>query len=78
MTQVLGAEFFRKRCKKYPKLKGVCADAGYRKTMEEFVRTILNKAIAISEHISQEWAILAKALDCRKNICMAKSFSKGI
>ncbi|WP_023490361.1 MULTISPECIES: hypothetical protein [Holospora] len=38
MTQVLGAEFLRKRCKKYPKLKGVCADAGYRNPMEEFVR----------------------------------------
>ncbi|ETZ04572.1 hypothetical protein K737_301014 [Holospora undulata HU1] len=28
--------------------------------MEEFVRTILNKTIAISEHISQGWAILPK------------------
>ncbi|ETZ05513.1 hypothetical protein [Holospora undulata] len=43
MKQVLGAEFLRKRCKKYPKLKGVCADAGYRKPMEAFVRTLLNK-----------------------------------
>ncbi|WP_242837156.1 hypothetical protein [Holospora elegans] len=63
---------------KYPKLKGVCADAGYRNPMEAFVRNILNKTIAISERISQGWAILAKALDCRKNICMAKSFSKVI
>ncbi|WP_268743851.1 hypothetical protein [Holospora undulata] len=42
------------------------------------MRTLLNKTIAISEHISQGWAILAKTLDCRKNICMAKSFSKCI
>ncbi|GAJ45714.1 hypothetical protein HE1_00023 [Holospora elegans E1] len=63
---------------KYPKLKGVCADAGYRNPMEEFMRTLLNKTIVISERISQGWAILAKALDFRKNICMAKSFAKGI
>ncbi|ETZ05452.1 hypothetical protein [Holospora undulata] len=68
MTQVLGAEFLRKRCKNYPTLKGVCADDGYRTPMEKFVRTLLNKTIAISERISQGWAILAKALDCRKNI----------
>ncbi|ETZ04796.1 hypothetical protein [Holospora undulata] len=58
MTQVLGAEFFGKRCKNYSTLKGVCADAGYRKPMEEFVRNILNKTIAISERISQGWVIL--------------------
>ncbi|WP_242837196.1 hypothetical protein [Holospora elegans] len=63
---------------KYPTLKGVCADVGYRNPMEAFVRNILNKTIAISEHISRGWAILAKALDCRKNICTAKSSSKGI
>ncbi|WP_268743834.1 hypothetical protein [Holospora undulata] len=38
MTQVLGAEFLRKRCKNYPTLKEVCVDAGYRKPLEEFVR----------------------------------------
>ncbi|GAJ46586.1 hypothetical protein HE1_00921 [Holospora elegans E1] len=77
MTQVLGAEFLRKRCKK-SYIKGSVADSGYRPPMDEFVRTLLNKTIAISKRISQGWAILAKALDCRKNICMAKSFSKGI
>ncbi|ETZ05471.1 hypothetical protein K737_300093 [Holospora undulata HU1] len=45
---------------KYPTLKEECADAGYRNPLEEFVRTLLNKTIAISERISQEWAILPK------------------
>jgi transposase len=38
----------------------ICADAGYRKTMEEFVIKVLGKTIEISERISKEWAILAK------------------
>ena len=51
---------FQKALGKYPSLKGVCADAGYRKTMEEFVRQILGKSIEISERISEKWAILPK------------------
>ena len=45
---------------KYPSLKGVCGDAGYRGTMVKFVRNILNKTIEISSRITQGWAILAK------------------
>jgi putative transposase len=55
-----GCEVFAKASAKYPSLKGVCADAGYRKTMEEFVRDILKKTIEISERISNGWAVLAK------------------
>jgi len=29
----------------YPSLAGVCADAGYRKTMEKFVKDILRRTI---------------------------------
>ncbi|GAJ45726.1 hypothetical protein HE1_00035 [Holospora elegans E1] len=47
MTQVLGAEFLKKHCKNILHKR-------------EFVRTLLNKTIALSEHISQEWAILPK------------------
>ncbi|WP_162471408.1 hypothetical protein [Holospora undulata] len=43
---------------KYPTLKEVCAEAGYRKPLEAFVRTLLNKTIATSERISQGWVIL--------------------
>ncbi|HBW24667.1 MAG TPA: hypothetical protein DER04_03585 [Holosporales bacterium] len=41
-------------------MKGVCADAGYRKTMEEFVEKVLKKTIEISERITEKWTILPK------------------
>ncbi|WP_035574522.1 hypothetical protein [Holospora undulata] len=69
MTQVLGAEFLRKRCKKYPKLNGVCADAGYRKPIEEFVRNILNKTID-GPHF--------QSVRSSKEHGIAKLFAKGI
>ena len=55
-----GCDVFQKALEKYPSLKGVCADAGYRKTMEQFVENILKKTIEISERISEKWAILPK------------------
>ena len=57
---VAGCEVFREACAKYASLQGVCADAGYRKTMENFVRNTLKKTIEISERITPGWAILAK------------------
>ena len=57
---VSGCQVFEEALKKYPSLKGVCADAGYRKTMEEFVEKILKKTIEISERITPGWAVLAK------------------
>lgn len=45
---VAGCTVFKETLQKYPSLQGVCADAGYRKTMEEFVKNILNKTIQIS------------------------------
>jgi putative transposase len=55
-----GCAVFQEALWKYPSLDGVCADAGYRKTMEEFVRDILKKTIEISARITPGWAILAK------------------
>ena len=55
-----GCPVFQKAIEKYPTLEGVCADAGYRKTMEEFVRNVCKKTIEISERISEKWAILPK------------------
>lgn len=55
-----GCPVFEKTLEKYPTLEGVCADAGYRKTMEEFVRDVCKKTIEISERISEKWAILPK------------------
>ncbi len=57
---VSGCEVFQEALEKYPSLKGVCADAGYRKTMEEFVTKILQKSIEISARIQPGWAVLAK------------------
>ena len=57
---VAGGNVFKRALQKYPTLKGVCADAGYRKTMEAFVRTVLKKTILISQRITPGWAVLAK------------------
>ena len=57
---VAGCSVFEGVIKKYPSLKGVCADAGYRKTMEDFVKKVLKKTIQISERITPGWAVLAK------------------
>ena len=57
---VAGCGVFEEAIEKYPSLKGVCADAGYRKTMVEFVERVLKKTIEISELITPGWAIVAK------------------
>ena len=55
-----GCGVFDEALVKYPSLQGVCADAGYRKTFEEFVQKVLKKTVEISARITQGWAILAK------------------
>ena len=55
-----GCKVFEEAPQKYPTLKGVCADAGYRKTMEAFVRRVYKKIIEISARITPGWAIFAK------------------
>lgn len=57
---VSGRGVFEEALKKHTTLKGVCADAGYRKTMEEFVTQVLKKTIEISARITPGWAVLAK------------------
>lgn len=47
-----GCKVFEEAIKKYPTLQGVCADAGCRKTMEEFVQNIVKKTIEISARIT--------------------------
>ncbi|WP_373279906.1 transposase [Holospora elegans] len=49
-----GCRVFKEMLQKYPTLKEVCADAGYGKPMEEFVRTISNKYYGnLRAHISR-------------------------
>ena len=57
---VSGQVVFYEACKKYPTIRGVCADAGYRKTMEKFVKQVMKKVIDISSRISNEWYVLPK------------------
>ena len=57
---IAGGEVFKEALEKYPRLKGVCADAGCRKTFEEFVTKVLEKTVEISQRITPGWAVLAK------------------
>jgi putative transposase len=57
---VAGCKVFEKAVQKYPSLLGVCADAGYRKTMEIFVINVLKKSIEISKRIVKKWSLLPK------------------
>jgi len=53
-----GGEVFAGALDKYPTIKGCCADEGYRKTFEEFVKS-LGKTVKISEKIKPKgWAVL--------------------
>lgn len=57
---VSGGAVFAEALEKYPTIKGVCADAGYRKTFENAVKA-LGKTVTILEKIKPKaWAILPK------------------
>ena len=57
-----GCRVFDQAVKIFPSLKGVCADAGYRKTFEDFVKGVLgNKTVEIVERIKEAgWAVIPK------------------
>jgi hypothetical protein len=55
-----GIEPAKKACKKYPSIKGFCADAGYRKTFILFVWAILGLFVDISERIKPQFEVLPK------------------
>ena len=55
-----GIEPAKAACKKYPSIKGFCADAGYRKTFVLLVLTILGLFVDISERITPKFEILPK------------------
>ena len=56
---VAGGDVFAAALQKYPTIKGVCADEGYRKTFEAQV-ALLGRTVDISKKIKPEWEILPK------------------
>ncbi|WII39753.1 transposase [Paenibacillus thiaminolyticus] len=56
---VAGGEVIRAALSKYPSIKGVCADARYRKTFKEYTEK-LGLKVDISERIKARWKIPPK------------------
>jgi transposase len=54
-----GGDVFAEAVCWYPTIKGVCGDAGYRKTFEEYVAA-MGLSIEISERITTAWEIIPK------------------
>lgn len=51
-----GITVAQKACEKYPSIKGFCADAGYRGTFVDEVKSKLQRTVDISEKIKpHEW-----------------------
>jgi transposase len=73
---VAGCQVFKEALQKYPTLKGVCADAGYRKTMERFVTDVLKKTIEISARITPAWAVLPKRWVVEKTLAWLNHFRR--
>ena len=73
---VAGCDVFKVALEKYPTLLGVCADAGYRKTMENFVKNVCKKTIEISTRITQGWAIIAKNLSSQFRINLIRKLNR--
>lgn len=73
---VAGGEVFKKALEKYPRLKGVCADAGYRKTFKDFVENVLQKVVEISERIAPGWAILPKRWVVERTFAWLNSYRR--
>ena len=57
---VAGCGVFKQVMEKYPSIKEICADAGYRKTIVDYVEKTLNRRIEISQKITPGWTVLAK------------------
>lgn len=57
---VAGQEVIKETTDKYTSLERFSADAGYRKTTENYVIHQLKKKVEISKRIKNEWLVLAK------------------
>jgi transposase len=73
---VAGGAVFEKALKKHSQIKGVCADAGYRKTFEEAVAA-LGRTMEISERIKlDEWQILPKYWRVERTFARTNNFRR--
>ena len=73
---VAGCDVFKEALEKYPSIKGVCADAGYRKTMVTYVEKTLNRTIEISQKITPGWAVIAKRWVVERTFSWFNSFRR--
>lgn len=73
---VEGGKIFAQTLEKFPTLRGICADAGYRKTFENFARSVLKKSVEISAKITQKWAILAKRWVVERTFAWLNAFRR--
>jgi hypothetical protein len=73
---VAGCWTFLEALCKYPCLKGVCADAGYRKTMENFVQKMLRRSIHISARIASSWQVLPKRWIVERTLAWLNNFRR--
>jgi putative transposase len=73
---VAGCDVIKDAFSKYPSLQGVCADAGYRKTFEHFVRNILQKTVDISTRITEKWVVLPKRWVVERTFAWFNSFRR--
>jgi putative transposase len=55
-----GCEVAGRVMEKFPSIKAVSADEGYRGTFAEYVRQVLERTVEISKKIKDAWAVLPK------------------
>jgi putative transposase len=73
---VAGCSVIEEAFRKYPTLQGVCADAGYRKTFEQYVQQVLQKTVKISARITQGWEILPKRWVVERTLAWLNHFRR--
>ena len=71
-----GIEPAKKAVKKYPTIKGFCADAGYRKTFISLVVLILGLFVDISERIKPCFEILPKRWVVERTFAWSNHFRR--
>ena len=55
---IAGVQVFEEACAKYPSLKGVSVDLGYRGTTVNHIENVMKKIVEVSEKITSQWVVL--------------------